>query len=201
MSECCNSNGKKYKFGLFSLWAFVWLIWRPFTRIVVRSDRLKNARHLQKRAGSKFTEFVDEISPNFPNKVNAVEIYRFTFLSNSENVNFSVGNSLFLRWCSCWFFVMCVSICLSDKKLTDGFTKGWFHFTALVAVLHEHILRTFTTIARTILRNITFVFGISANNALFTKLHIVYIEEKDKTRHNAISETVFFFSKTFSFAK
>lgn len=37
-SECCNSNGMKYtKFGHFSLWAFVWLIWRPFTRIVVEA--------------------------------------------------------------------------------------------------------------------------------------------------------------------
>lgn len=76
-------------------------------------------------------------------------------------------------WNLCEFrsFVMCIFIKhLFNQKLTDNFTLYGFHFTALVAILHVHIFRTFATISCTILRYITFVFGFSTKGTLFTKL-------------------------------
>lgn len=62
------------------------------------------------------------------------------------------------------------SVYLIYQKLTNNFTKSRFHFIAYVAILLVHILWTLSTLTRTIFRDITIVFGITAKSTSFTKL-------------------------------
>lgn len=84
----------------------------------------------------------------------------------------------FSRCVSVYVYVFWIYIYLFYQELTSNFTKSAFHFTAFVAILFVHILRTFATVTRAIFWDITIVFSITAYSTLFTKLQIIFFLSK-----------------------